>query len=135
MSTSSFSLQELAAEVGQKPRTIRFYIARGILDGPEQAGRNASYSTRHLKRLREIIELKRKGLTLNEIALELNPGETTDYSLPNAATMGSIMLSDDVQVLVRGDVPPWRMNRIMRALNECARQLKQPETNNQPDQL
>ena len=57
------SLAELAERSGTPGRTIRFYIARGLLAGPFKAGRGASYGEAHLARLAEIREWQEKGLT------------------------------------------------------------------------
>ena len=62
------SLSELAEESQVPGRTIRFYIAKGLLPGPSQAGRGASYGQVHLKQLQEIKRLQGRGLTLTEIA-------------------------------------------------------------------
>ena len=50
-------------------RTIRFYIARGLLDGPVKAGRGAVYTADHLARLERIKEMQAEGRMLAEIAL------------------------------------------------------------------
>jgi len=119
----SFKLAELAQVSGTAPRTIRFYIARGILPGPSQVGRNAVYGAAHIKRLDQIAALKKRGLTLAEIARALNPGVVRE-GLPVPSVCASYALSDDVTVVVRSDVPPWRMNRIRRMLSEFSVQLK-----------
>jgi DNA-binding transcriptional MerR regulator len=120
------TLAELARKSGTPPRTIRFYIARGILQGPSQAGRNAAYGPAHVERLGTIARLKREGLTLTDIAVRLTPGSTPE-EIRAPATCHSYALTDDVTVLVRADVPPWRMNRIRKALAGLAAQLgKEP---------
>ena len=65
------SLSQLAEETGVPARTVRFYIARGLLRGPLQAGRGASYGNEHRKQLAEIKRLQAQGLTLVEIAKSL----------------------------------------------------------------
>ena len=50
------TLAELSEESGTPARTIRFYIARGLLDGPLKAGRGAVYTAEHLARLEKIKE-------------------------------------------------------------------------------
>jgi DNA-binding transcriptional MerR regulator len=119
----SYTLAELAQTSGTAPRTIRFYIARGILAGPTEAGRNAAYGRGHLERLEAIRKLKGQGLTLSEIAHRLCP-DTARGELPLPAACHSYALSDDVTVLVRADVPPWRMNRIRRRLAELSALLR-----------
>ena len=49
-----FSLRQLAAQVDLQPRTVRSYIERGLLPGPETPGRYAHYGRLHLDRLKAI---------------------------------------------------------------------------------
>src|SRR5262245_61497547 len=63
-----YTLSELARETGIEPRTIRSYIAEGLLRGPDAVGRNASYSRHHYDRLCAIRVLRdQEGLGLSEI--------------------------------------------------------------------
>lgn len=63
----SYSLDELAREADVTQRTIRYYIAEGLVPPPETAGRNARYTQEHLDRLRLIGQLKEAYLPLKEI--------------------------------------------------------------------
>ena len=47
----SFTLVELADVSGVPARTIRFYIAKGLLPPPLVGGRAACYGEEHLKEL------------------------------------------------------------------------------------
>lgn len=67
----SYSLDELSREAGVTPRTIRYYIAEGLLPPPESIGRNARYGQEHLDRLRLIDQLKAQYLPLKEIRTRL----------------------------------------------------------------
>jgi DNA-binding transcriptional MerR regulator len=60
------TLADLAADTGIPERTIRFYIARGLLNGPVKAGRAAAYTPEHRKRLGKIKRLQADGRTLAE---------------------------------------------------------------------
>lgn len=120
------SLAELSKRSEVPPRTIRYYISRGILAGPNQAGRNARYDQDHLERLREISVLKEKGLTLSEIWIKLT-GEQKESILPSPANLLQFGISNDVSVIVRADVAPWRMRKIQRWLAESSRCLEEPE--------
>ncbi len=63
-----FTLEELAQKTGIEARTIRNYIQRGLLRGPEALGRKAFYVSYHLRRLEAIKLLKEfYGLQLREI--------------------------------------------------------------------
>ena len=71
----SFTLVELAEVSGVPARTIRFYIARGLLAPPLVGGRAACYNEEHLKELHRIKTLQRQGRTLAQIAWQLGKGE------------------------------------------------------------
>jgi DNA-binding transcriptional MerR regulator len=63
-----FTLLELAHQTDTEPRTIRSYIAEGLLRGPEVVGRNARYSRHHHDRLCAIRVLRdQERLGLGEI--------------------------------------------------------------------
>jgi DNA-binding transcriptional MerR regulator len=63
-----FTLSELAHQTDTEPRTIRSYIAEGLLRGPEAVGRNARYSRHHYDRLCAIRVLRdQERLGLGEI--------------------------------------------------------------------
>lgn len=64
---SEFSLSELTDLAEVTPRTIRYYIAQGLLPPPVGAGPASRYSVSHLDRLRLIRELQRQHLPLAEI--------------------------------------------------------------------
>ena len=68
MEKTRWTLTELADEAGIPARTIRYYIARGLLEGPDVAGRGASYGTAHRDRLLEIRALQSEGRMLADIA-------------------------------------------------------------------
>jgi DNA-binding transcriptional MerR regulator len=62
-----FSLAELARLADVTPRTIRYYVAQGLLPSPEAAGPATRYGEGHLARLRLIRRLQRDHLPLAEI--------------------------------------------------------------------
>jgi len=108
---------ELAAKAGLPGRTIRFYIAKGLLPGPVKAGRGATYGKEHLETLRSIKTSQAKGLTLSEIARRVS-GETPRESLSQPTAWWNYAVAEDVTVSVRADVSPWRLKQIRRHLNE-----------------
>ena len=122
------SLAELAVKTGCPPRTIRFYIAKGLLPGPSKAGRGASYGAEHVLRLSEIRGWQAKGLTLTEIVHKL-AGEQQPMRVMEAPTAWwSYQLQPDVIAQVRTDASPWRLRQIQRALKDAANRLAQPTT-------
>lgn len=116
-----WSLAELADEAGLPARTVRFYIGRGLMPGPEKAGRGASYGQEHLERLREIQRLQAKGLTLAEIGMR---GEVVEsVHLPEPEAWWTYLIADGLEVRVRADQAPWRLRQIRRAVAELGNRL------------
>jgi len=68
---SEYSLQDLVDLAGVTPRTIRYYIAQGLLPSPGKAGPGTTYADGHLNRLRLIRRLQREHLPLAEIRSRL----------------------------------------------------------------
>lgn len=69
--TPQLSLAELTDRAGVTVRTVRYYIAEGLLPPPLTAGRQSTYTEGHLDRLRLIARLKDAYLPLREIRRRL----------------------------------------------------------------
>jgi DNA-binding transcriptional MerR regulator len=124
VSKRTWTLAELAEETGLPARTIRFYIARGLLESPVVKGRKAWYAASHVERLRTIRELQARGLTLAEIGRALEPEDGRE-ALPEMAAWQGYQVADDVTVMVRAGGSPWRINQVRQALREFAARLKE----------
>jgi DNA-binding transcriptional MerR regulator len=61
------TMTELASVAGVTPRTIRYYIAQGLLPAPAELGRGAHYDRSYLDRLALIKRLQKQHLPLAEI--------------------------------------------------------------------
>jgi DNA-binding transcriptional MerR regulator len=61
------TIEELAATVGVSVRTVRFYIAEGLIPGPGQRGKGTFYGAEHLLTLRLVRRLSEQRLPLAEI--------------------------------------------------------------------
>ena len=120
--SDSKTLAELSEESGIPARTIRFYIARGLLDGPVKAGRGAVYTAQHLARIEKIKSLQAEGRMLSEIAHVVNQDEPHETGPPPVAWWQHV-IHDDVMVWVRGDVSPWRMRQIRAAIDDLSGRL------------
>jgi DNA-binding transcriptional MerR regulator len=129
--TDSKTLAELSDESGIPARTIRFYIARGLLAGPVKAGRGAVYTSNHLSRLEKIKTLQSEGRTLSEIVRLIGDGPGAESNAQTAAPSPwwQHVIHNDVIVWVRGDISPWRMKEVRAAIHEMAVRLSPP--NNQ----
>ncbi|MDW7994657.1 MAG: helix-turn-helix domain-containing protein [Gemmatales bacterium] len=120
------SLRELAQRTGCPARTIRFYIARGLLPGPIKAGRDAKYGPEHERRIEHIRRLQRQGLTLAEIAFRLGEHSPSDTAL-SATLWWRIEVAPDLVVHLRHDMPPWRRHLIDHWLKQLQRLLQNPQ--------
>lgn len=69
--TPTYKLQELADEAGIAPRTVRYYVQRGLLPAPEFRGKDTAYGREHLLRLQVIKRLQQAHLPLDEIQSHL----------------------------------------------------------------
>jgi DNA-binding transcriptional MerR regulator len=69
-----YRVDELAEAAGISVQLVRSYQSKGLLRPPHHEGRIALYDGRHLERLREIQELKRRGYSLRVIAQLLESG-------------------------------------------------------------
>jgi DNA-binding transcriptional MerR regulator len=67
-----YTLTELAQPAGVTPRTVRYYVAQGLLPSPGQPGPGAKYGDQHLDRLRAIRLLQARHLPLAEIRRRLD---------------------------------------------------------------
>jgi len=82
---TGISLHDLSELTAIEPRTIRSYIERGLLPGPESRGRNATYSRDHIDRLRVLVKIRdaNRNLTLDQIRTVLHslaPQQIRDIS-------------------------------------------------------
>jgi len=67
-----YSLTELADLAGVTPRTVRYYLSRGLLPTVGQSGPGSKYDAGHLVRLRLIRRLQAEHLPLAEIRRRLD---------------------------------------------------------------
>jgi Ca-activated chloride channel family protein len=72
MSDATYKLDELARAAGTSPRTVRYYVRRGLLPSPAFRGRDTTYGEEHLVRLRAIRRFQEAFFPLDAIAVELS---------------------------------------------------------------
>src|SRR3982750_4553585 len=60
-----------SARAAPSARSVRFYVANGLLDRPEGTGTSATYNYRHLLQLLAIKIRQREGVTLDVIKREM----------------------------------------------------------------
>jgi DNA-binding transcriptional MerR regulator len=66
-----WKLTELAEAAGVSPRTVRYYVQRGLLPAPPFKGPDTVYGEDHLLRLKAIRALQARFLPLDAIQVEL----------------------------------------------------------------
>jgi DNA-binding transcriptional MerR regulator len=120
------TLAELADASGLAARTIRFYIARGLLDGPMKAGRAAAYTPEHLARLEKIKKLQSQGRMLSDIGRSL-AGVVPEKKAAAPTAWWQHAIADDVVVWTRSEMNPWRTKQVREAIDALARGLQQVE--------
>ncbi len=84
-------MEQLAAACDVSVDTIRYYQTRGLVPAPTREGRVAWYDEHHAERIREVRELRRRGLTLAAIERVLGDGmdpADADLALAVAAARG-----------------------------------------------
>lgn len=75
---AALGITELAMRVGVTPRTVRYYVAEGLLPPPGGGGQQRVYTHEHLLRLQAIKRLKEAYLPLGEIRRQLSGASLTD---------------------------------------------------------
>ena len=93
---------------------------------PLVGGRGASYAEEHLERLERIQKLQAQGLTLAQIAWKL--GEHPLERQPVEPTAWwNYPVAEDVVVMVRSEMRPWRLKRVRSLISQMAAQLRSAE--------
>jgi hypothetical protein len=113
------NLEELSRAAGCRA-DHQFYIAR-VCCPDRNAWRSAAYGPTHLAALEKIKAGQARGLTLAEIGRET--AGTAAKPLPAATAWWEYRPADDVMVMVRADVGPWRQRQIQRALTRLSEAL------------
>jgi DNA-binding transcriptional MerR regulator len=124
-----YSIDELSAETGITPRTIRYYITEGMIPPAYGRGASATYDRRHLLRLRLIVELKNEFKPLDAIKQELSGLSTEDLeahfaiqSDPAEGRWRRIAFSPDLELHVREREPrDYRFEQTVDQLVQLAR--------------
>jgi DNA-binding transcriptional MerR regulator len=102
---SEYRVEELAHEAGISVEVLRSYQSKGLLPPPRHEGRVALYDEGHLRRLREILDLKHQGYSLRMIAQLLgsgaHPGEAPMQPPGSSALADAFGDADDDPLTLR----------------------------------
>ena len=126
-----FSIDELSTLAGVTPRTVRYYIAEGLVNRPQGEKRGAHYLRRLLEQLLLIRRWTDAGLSLERVR-ELIAGAPEDPA-PHRAPPGSIevwsrvTVADGLEVHVepgRAELTPDQMRSLVRGITALYRQVR-----------
>ena len=132
-----------SARSAPSARSVRFYVANGLLDRPEGAGTAATYNYRHLLQLLSIKIRQREGATLESIKSEMREvtgdalerrvaaslapalGAHADVAVRNTdddrpASWRRFAVADGIELHVREDSPAARDDALV-AMREAVR--------------
>lgn len=105
---SRYTIEELERLTGYPARTIRYYIARGLLQPAYGRGPTATYDRDHLRRLQYIELLKQERMSLDQIHEHLMDMEPADIEValrgqfsPSADLWRHLQLHDDLTLMIR----------------------------------
>lgn len=130
-----FSIDELSTLAGVTPRTVRYYIAEGLVDRPQGEKRGAHYLRRHLEQLLLIRRWTDAGLSLDRVR-ELIAGAPEDPA-PRRAPPGSVevwsrvTVADGLEVHVepgRAGLTSDQMRSLVRGITALYRQVRSSGT-------
>ena len=107
-------------------RTIRFYIAKGLVPPPLVGGRAARYGEEHVKELDRIKTLQEEGQTLAQIAWQLGE-RPKEVSSPEPSSWWNYPVSKDVVVQVSCDSSPRRLKQVRSLIAQMIQQLNENE--------
>ena len=126
-----YSIDKLSTLAGVTPRTVRYYIAQGLLDRPEGEKRGAHYLRRHLEQLLLTRRWTDAGLGLDRIR-ELQAGAPEDPPR-RAAPPGSVevwsrvTVADGLEVHLepgRAGLSPEQVRALVRGITALYRQVR-----------
>lgn len=103
-----FTIDQLERMSGYPSRTIRYYIARGLLQPAYGRGPTATYDRDHLMRLQYIELLKQERMSLDDIREHLVEMEPADIEVamrgqfsPSADLWRHLRLHEDLVLMIR----------------------------------
>ena len=132
-----YSIDDLSTLAGVTPRTVRYYIAQGLLERPEGEKRGAHYLRRHLEQLLLIRRWTEAGLSLERVR-ELIGGAPEDpprrASPPGSVEVWSrVTVADGIEVQVepgRAGLTPEQVRALVRGITALYRQVRAPHREN-----
>ena len=126
-----YSIEKISTLAGITPRTVRYYIAEGLLEPPAGAKRGAHYLQKHLEQLLLIRRWTEAGLSLERVR-ELIAGAPEDPPR-RATTPGSVevwsrmTIADGLELHVepgRAGLTPQQVRALHRGIASLYHQVR-----------
>ena len=131
-SPTRYNIHDLATLASVPTRTVRFYIAEGLIDRPHGAKRGAWYEERHLQQLLLIRRWTDAGLSLERVR-ELQAG-SPEEAPPRPVKPGMvevwsrITLADGVEIQVepgRAGMTPEQVRAFIQDVTTAYRRVRE----------
>jgi DNA-binding transcriptional MerR regulator len=128
-----YNIHDLATLASVPTRTVRFYIAEGLIDRPHGAKRGAWYEDRHLQQLLLIRRWTDTGLSLDRVR-ELQAG-SPEEAPPRPVKPGMVevwsrvTLADGLEVQLepgRADMTPEQVRAFIQEVKLAYRRVREP---------
>ncbi len=132
------SLQQLGERAETSARTIRFYIQKGLIPGPEGEKRGAYYTEAHLADLLRIRHWQETGLSLDAIAglLQAKSEPPIATARPGAVEVRShLIVADGLELVVapeRAGLTQAQLRRLFRAVQQAHAELRANDSEEVP---
>ena len=128
------SLQQLGERADVPGRTVRFYIQKGLLPGPEGEKRGAYYTESHLAELLRIRQWQEAGLSLDAIAglLQARSEPPVEPARPGAIEVRShLIVTDGLELVVapeRARLTQAQLRSLFRSVQDAYQALRDPHS-------
>lgn len=130
----TYAIDELATLAGVTPRTVRYYIAQGLLDRPDGETRGARYRRRHLDQLLRIRRWTDAGLSLERVrALLAGAPEDPAPRTPRPGTVevwSRVTVADGLELNLepgRAGLTPEQLRAFVRGLTALYHEVRAPQ--------
>lgn len=127
------NLQQLSERADVPGRTVRFYIQKGLLPGPEGEKRGAYYTEAHLAELLRIRQWQETGLSLDAIAglLQARSEPPLAPVRPGAVEVRShLIVADGLELVVapeRSGLTQAQLRSLFRSVQDAYEALRDPQ--------
>lgn len=127
------SLQQLSERADVPGRTVRFYIQKGLLPGPEGEKRGAYYTDAHLAELLRIRQWQDAGLSLDAIAglLQARSEPPVAPTRPGTIEVRShLIVADGLELVVapeRAGLTQAQLRSLFRSMQDAYEALCVPQ--------